>query len=275
MRSGLNENMPYSLSRWTDLSAKWAWFESCLAAGKMIAMDPVTTAPSVWSLRPEETLGLVVWTKDPSILVARQLRLEAYRLIVNLTATGWSEVERGAPRLEEAGRLLVETAKAFPSVRWRFSPIPCLRPDVLVERFSRLLEYACRAGLREVFVSYLQPNGRLPETRSAVERFDQLNALARLAASYGIRVVLCKDDRSFDDWSGALFTMGACVGPDDFPEAKVTLDSCGCVRMVDPFTVNEACTFGCTYCYAADRSLAPRKRNTVGLTVLSAQRVLQ
>ena len=43
---------------------------------------------------------------------------------------------------------------------------------------------------------------------------------------------------------------------------KPPSEGCGCVLMADPFTINESCTFGCQYCYAADKSLAPKKRNT-------------
>jgi sulfatase maturation enzyme AslB (radical SAM superfamily) len=39
-------------------------------------------------------------------------------------------------------------------------------------------------------------------------------------------------------------------------------EGCGCALAVDPFTINETCTMGCSYCYAADKSLASKKRNT-------------
>lgn len=271
LRSGFSEGVPYSLSRYTDLpAAKWGWFESCLAAGQMIAFDSRTGAPSIWSLSPSETLALVFWTKNPSNLIASQLRLESYKVVVHVTATGWREVEKGAPTIEESGRLLVEAAAAFSAVHWRFSPIPLLPSQMILERFQYLLEYAHRAGRRQVFVSFLQPNDRIPETRGVSERFELLNRLSEIAEPAGLQVVLCKDDRSFDDWQGARFRLAPCVPASDFMRNGLTLEPCECVSMVDPFTINESCAYGCHYCYAGDKTLAAKKRNSVpgGLTVL-------
>jgi hypothetical protein len=265
--SGVTEGVPYSLSRYTDVpgsAQKWAWFEACLDSGKMVAFDPRTSAPAVWSLRPEDTLGLVFWTKNPRALIQNRARLKPYEVTVHVTATGWAEVEKGAPTLDEAGRLLVATARAFKRVYWRFSPIPVL-PDVeLFRRFQRLLGYASLAGLHEVFVSFLQENDQLPETRSPAYRFDLLNMMTAEAHAFGVKVLLCRDDHSLDNRPGTLFKTEACVQPVDFGgEQHVHLENCGCVVMVDPFTINEACTYGCSYCYAGDKLLSPKKRNTI------------
>jgi len=262
--SGVAERIPYSLSRWTDVpSSKWRWFEACLDSKKMVAFDPRTSAPGVWSLSPEDTLGLVFWTKNPATLIQSRDRLAPYDVTVHVTATGWHEVEKGAPSLEEAGRLLVRTAKIFPKTYWRFSPIPILPDAELFSRFHRLLGFAALAGLKQVFVSFLQENDKLPESRTPESRFDILNVLADEAYGFGVQVVLCKDDRTFEDWGGARFTTEACVQPGDFGgQDCVHLEDCGCVLMVDPFTVNESCSFACHYCYASDKSLSAKKRNT-------------
>jgi len=227
----------------------------------MVAIDPRSGAPGVWSLKPEDTLGLVFWTKDPSLLIASQLRLDPYHVTVNVTATGWGEVEKGAPTLYESGELLLETAEAFQHVYWRFSPIPALPKFTVLERFCTLLAYAHKAKLTEVFVSFLQPNDRIPEVRTPQERFELLNQMSGMAAQYGIEVKLCRDDRSFADWQGAKFSAGICVPQSDFPGATRPED-CGCTLMVDPFTINESCQFGCQYCYAADQGLASKKNNS-------------
>lgn len=275
IRSGLQEGVPYSLSRWTDVpgsTGKWQWFEQCLAARQMLAFDPRTGAPSYWSLRPDDTCGLVFWTKDPRNLIASQLRLEPYNVSVHVTATGWEEVERGTPSMEDAGRLLIETSKAF-RVHWRFSPIPMLPDWVVLERFKILSEYAAEAGLKSVFVSFLQPNDRIPETRTKEQRFVLLNHMADDAAQLGLRVDLCQDDLSFvvnGFEAQRRFNYAACVPTSDFPTATSAQERCGCVLMVDPFTINETCSFGCQYCYAADKDLSVKKRNSIrGLKVIA------
>ena len=261
--SGVAERIPYSLSRWTDVpSSKWSWFEACLDSKKMVAFDPRTSAPGVWSLSPEDTLGLVFWTKNPTALLQSRDRLDPYDVTVHMTATGWAEVEKGTPSIEEAGRLLVRTARAFKKTYWRFSPIPILPDAELLRRFQRLLGFAAIAGIKQTFVSFLQENDKIPETRTPESRFSILNMLADEADTFGVEVVLCKDDRTFEGWGGARFTTEACVQPADFGEGRVHLENCGCVLMVDPFTVNEACQFGCAYCYASDKGLSVKRRNT-------------
>lgn len=263
-RSGLIERVPYSLSRYTDLpgtTSKWRWFEECLSIQQMIAFDPKTSIPSVWSLAPSDTLSLVFWTKDPTNLIASQLRLQPYNVVIHMTATGWREVEKGVPIIAEAGRLLVEASRAFSRVHWRFSPIPLISDQLVIERFKRLLDFAVQAGRQEVYVSFLQPNDVIAETRSAGARFDLLNRLSEAARP--LRVVLCKDDRSLDEWQGARYSLGPCVPTSDFRVGELSLESCECVSMVDPFSVNESCGYACQYCYAGDKALAVRKRNSV------------
>ncbi len=269
--SGVAEGVPYSLSRWTDVPAsKWPWFEACLEARQMVAFDPRSAAPRVWSLRPEDTLGLVFWTKNPKNLLEHRKMLEPYRVSVHVTATGWEEVEKGAPSIDEAGKLLVRTARVFGKTYWRFSPIPILPDKDLLSRFQRLLGYASIAALNRVFVSFLQPNDRIPETREPAERFALLNQLTDEARAFGVKVILCKDDKSLSSFRRAHFSVGPCVNPVDFGgQKRVHSENCGCALMVDPFTINEACHFGCAYCYAADRTLSERKRNTTRLSIVT------
>jgi len=195
------------------------------------------------------------------LLIASQLRLQAYHVAIHVTATGWEEVEKNAPTLDEAGELLIAASEAFKRVHWRFSPIPALPKFTVLERFGRLLLYAQQAKLTEVFVSFLQQNDRIPETRTPQERFELLNQMAVMAAQYGVQVKLCQDDRSLSEWQGSKFSLGVCVPQSDFP-GETRPEDCGCALMVDPFTINESCQFGCLYCYAADQTLSTKKINS-------------
>jgi hypothetical protein len=266
MRSGVISGIPYSLSRWTDIPAsekKWRWFESRLRSGKMLAFDSKSSAPETWSLAPADTLGLVFWTKNPKRLIQNRELLEPYNVVVHMTATGWTEAETGAPSLEESGQLLVETVKVFEKVHWRFSPIPLLPTRELYERFSKLLNYAILANLDHVYVSFLQKNDRMPELRSSSHKFDILNFLADIAKTRDVNVILCADDKSLLK-PGALFQTGPCVQAEDFgSDHPISFENCGCVAMADPFTVNEACDYDCSYCYSSDKSLSFEKRDTL------------
>lgn len=250
--------------------AKWAWLKEQIAQGQMIGVDPRTAVPSRWSLKPEDTLGLVFWTKDPRNLLFDAPWLRDYRFKVHVTVTGWEEVEKGAPNLVQGATLLGMAVDRFgpENVTWRFSPVPMV-PDVL-DRFSRILEIAAYWGVERVFVSFLQQNDLMPETRSAMGRFDTLLGLAERARPRKVRVLLCNEDRLLAESPYPLHPMlglgsGICAPPEDFDLPgleKSPSEGCGCALAVDAFTINESCTFGCQYCYAADKALLPKKTNT-------------
>ncbi len=266
---GTHENLPYSLSRWTDVpAAKWEWMKQSVRDQRMLAFDPRTAIPSVWSLDPCDTLGLVFWTKDPTNLIDDAPWLREYRYKVHVTATGWHEVEKGAPNGQRSAYLLQRAAEHLgpANVTWRFSPVPMVG-DV-VERFAAIMRDAGYVGVRDVYVSFLQTNDLMGESRTEDERLDILRGLAEVAARYGeAKVRLCNEDRLLAGRVGlaANLSAGVCAPPSDFGVVgrdAAPSEGCGCVLMVDPFTINESCTMGCRYCYAADQTLSPKKRNT-------------
>jgi DNA repair photolyase len=279
MYSGKQERLPYSLSRWTDLPGsqnKWDWFKSQLVAGKMRAFDPRTAVPVEWSLAHQDTLGLIFWTKNPENLIRDERLLASYPLVVHVTLTGWEEVEKGAPSLAEGLDLMRRAVDAFgpERVTWRFSPVPLV--DDVLDRFERMASAISTIGIKEVYVAFLQENDLLPETRPRRSRVELLKQMSTKA--HGLTVLICNEDNSL---SGSYeypknLRSGICESGERFMEplrhlamvrkevspGNVVREGCGCALAVDPFTINETCTMGCAYCYAADKSLAPKKHNT-------------
>jgi hypothetical protein len=267
--SGVEKGYPYSLSRWTDVVGtpnKWAWFKEQLEAGYMMGFHPVTGVPVRWSLKPEETLGLIFWTRAPARLIEEAHLVRGFKVKVHMTVTGWFEVEKGAPSLKEGAHDLRRLVDTFGSdnVSWRFSPVPMVN-DVR-ERFSEVLDVAASVALKGVYLSFLQPNDRMPETRGPEERRNLLGDLARMAFQKGVEVRLCNEDRLLSGVpSVPNLCSSVCAPPQEFQlEGRNVPDAegCGCVYMVDPFSINEACAFGCQYCYTSDKSSNVRKRNT-------------
>jgi len=272
LRSGKAEILPYSLSRWTDLpAAKWEWFSQRLDDGWFLGFDPRTALPAKWSLKPEDTLGLVFWTREPTNLIADADRLKDFPLVIHFTLTGWHEVEKGAPDLERGLFLLDRLVSTFgpDKVIWRFSPIPLV--DDAVERFQRIAEVAEGLGLKEVFVSFLQTNDLMIETRHSRVRSEMVK---QMASKTGIKVLVCNEDTTTATGGPPNLAHGVCedgtrfTHPNWGPTPKLAgvnippVEGCGCALAVEPFTINETCVFGCSYCYAADKSLAPKKHNT-------------
>ena len=268
MQSGKAEGLPYSLSRWTDIPAsKWSWFKERLEQGVMNGFDPRALVPSAWSLRPEDVQGLIFWTKDPRNLIKDAALLKDFPLVIHLTLTGWTEVEKNAPDLALGIKLLQETIATFGADRvvWRFSPIPQLMTHDVLQRFTAISVAASHFGLRRVYAAFLQENDRMPESRSKAERGALLWRMAERVQDLGIDLLLCQDDRvtletALVDQPKNL-KLGVCEDGKIFGGTPPVMD-CGCALSVDPFTINEACSVGCKYCYAADKSLSPKRRNT-------------
>ena len=109
------------------------------------------------------------------------------------------------------------------------------------------------------------------EPRKVEQRLETLDALARVVAPLDIEVLLCNEDRTLEGrvQEGNL-SNGICAEPFFGGNGPAQVEGCGCVLMADPFTINESCTMGCSYCYAADKTLSTKKRNTtkVSLEVL-------
>lgn len=262
--SGKSEGLLYSLSRWTDLPiAKWPWFRQRLEQGYMLGVDPRTAMPGLWSLKPEDTLGLVFWTKNPTNLIEDAHLLNGFPLVVHVTLTGWTEVESGAPNIKWGLKRMAEAVEAFGADRivWRFSPVPVV--DDVVERFERIARDVEAMGIRQVYVAFLQDNDLMPETRSREVRRD---LLCRMAGK-GMNILVCNEDRTLDGPGSELppnLQYGVCEDGNRFTgrSGALVAEGCGCALSVDPFTINESCTMGCEYCYAADRSLAKERRDT-------------
>jgi hypothetical protein len=252
--SGKTERLPYSLSRWTDLpAAKWPWFERQLKQGWMLAFDPRTAVPDKWSLEPKDSLGLIFWTRNPLNLIKNAHIFKPYSLVVHMTITGWVEVEKGAPDIDQGLELMTQAVKAFGArnVTWRFSPVPAVE-DTL-ERFERIAKGVAPLGLQEVYVAFLQDNDLMPETRGKQDRRQLLQEMTNW--SHGLKISVCNEDLE----GTKVCESGQRFGLD--PTLDL-LEDCGCCLAVDPFTITEACCYGCAYCYAADKSLAPQKRDT-------------
>jgi hypothetical protein len=246
--------------------SKWPWFLDSLKAGSMVAFDTRTAVPSEWSLKPEDTRGLVFWTKNPANIIDSYDLLRPYSVKAHITVTGWAEVEHGVPHYFEVARRARSLADLIgrANIFWRFSPVPLV--DDVVDRFERIA-HMLRHTVGQVYLSFLQTNDLLPETRTPTEKVRLLIEMADVGRMYGIRLVLCNDDNDLLHVTGLTqnLTGGVCVPPEDFEQpglALPTAEGCGCCHMVDPFTINEQCQLGCKYCYSADRSLSPKRRNT-------------
>ena len=231
----------------------------------MLGVDPRTAMPGLWSLKPQDVLGLVFWTKNPTNLIEDAHLLKDFPLVVHVTLTGWTEVEHGAPNIKWGLKRIQELVQVLgpEKVIWRFSPVPAV-PDV-VDRFRTIAKSIEALGLSQVYVSFLQTNDLMPELRSIKMQQDILCQMADLTS---LQVLVCNENRSLEGLERKVLNLGYGVCEDGRRFTGENLsegllpEGCGCALAVDPFTITESCSMGCTYCYAADLTLAVGKRDT-------------
>lgn len=202
---------------------------------------------------------MVFWTRDGQNLVRNAHLLESYKKRFHFTLTGWQEVERKAPDIKQGLRILADMVSAFgpEDIVWRFSPIPTLIG--VADRFKEIADGVQKLGVKTVYLSFLQDNDLMQDPRGTFGKQFTLTLLSEAAPE--MTLLLCNEDRADLPHTKSNVRRGICEDGAWAGSAQRT-EGCGCALAVDPFTVNESCVFGCRYCYAADKELAPKKRNT-------------
>ena len=272
-----------SASRRTDIPAFYTrWFLGRIREGYGEWINPFGGQVYRVSLRPEDCLGIVFWTRYPVPLLPhlRSLAGQGYRFCFQFTLNGYSSpLETHNPRPDRAldafRRLADEISPEL--VFWRYDPIilsegtPRSYHLKKFEGLARALEGSTarcyfsfvslygktQRNLRGAGVAFRQP--------SLEERQNLLRELRDLAAARRITLYSCCED----DLVGAGVEKAHCVDSQVFlalrPELKADLKprptraECGCIESVD-IGAYDSCVFGCAYCYATSSRIAALSR---------------
>ena len=272
-----------SASRRTDIPAFYTrWFLGRIREGYGEWINPFGGQVYRVSLRPEDCLGIVFWTRYPVPLLPhlRSLAGEGYRFYFQFTLNDYSSpLETHNPRPDRAldafRRLADQISPGL--VFWRYDPIilsegtPRSYHLKKFEELTRALEgWTARCyfsfvslygktqrNLRQAGVAFRQP--------SLEEKQNLLRELRDLAAARGITLYSCCED----DLVGAGVEKAHCVDSQVFlalrPELQVDLRprptraECGCIESVD-IGAYDSCVFGCAYCYATSSRAAALSR---------------
>lgn len=276
-----------SVSRRTDIPAFYTqWFLNRIQAGFCHWINPYGGQVYRVSLRPEDCLALVFWTRNPAPLLPHldALRREGYRFYFHYTINGYPPtIESHNPPLHAAvatfRRLAAAVSPDF--AHWRYDPIvlgDATPADYHLARFEELARQL-EGYTRRCYFSFVDFYGKTERNLRRVEREHGLTfarpelaeqrrltgQLRDIAMARGITLYSCCNDAL----TGEGVERSHCIDLDtiaglrpDLPLAlrsAPTRQDCGCVEC-DDIGAYDTCVFGCAYCYATNSRPAAQRR---------------
>ncbi len=276
-----------SASRRTDIPAFYSkWFLNRLRDGFCHWINPYGGQVKRVSLRAEDCLAVVFWTRNPKPLLSHLdfLANEGYRYYFHVTINGYPKmIESNSPPVRSAIDTFRRVSeKISPDLtQWRCDPILLSTetpPEYHLKRFE-FLASQLEGYTRRCYFSFVDFYGKTERNLRKVERdhgisiqrpeLDEQRNLAHqlreIAAAHGITMYSCCND----GLTGDGIERSHCIDIDIVRMLRPNLDlllkdaptrqDCGCVEC-DDIGAYDTCTFGCTYCYATNSRPAALNR---------------
>jgi len=265
-----------SVSRRTDIPAFYGdWFMGRLEEGFAGVVHPFGGQRYVVSLKPEDVVCFVFWSKNFTLFLEHLKTIEdmGYKFYFNYTVTGLPSAFESNVEKKAAIESLKRLSKTYSPkhINWRFDPIiissACDR-DFYIRTFEELAsEFA--GYVERCYFSFVVKYGKVIRNFAEFEKshslkifdcsndfkIDLANELAAIAARYGIRMFSCCGDYLVNDKIQKAHCIDGRVieelfFPDGFSyKTKPTRNECGCTESTDIGTY-DTCPHGCVYCYA-------------------------
>ena len=278
-----------SISRRTDIPAFYSrWLRRRFEEGYCHWLNPFGGQVYRMSLRPEDVLALVFWTRNPRPLVPylADLAERGYYAYFHISINGYPpEIETHNPPLNAAVAAFRQTAALLSPdlVHWRYDPIVLSDRtpfEYHVQRFDHISR-ALAGATRRCYFAFANFYAKTERSLRRVERDHGLtverntpreeqrrlvHALRDIAAARGITLYACCEH----EWVGDGIAASRCIdletirrlrGDAELALAKApTRDDCGCVAAAD-IGAYDTCLFGCAYCYATNSRTAALARH--------------
>jgi hypothetical protein len=287
-----------SISRRTDIPAFYTeWFVNRVQAGFCHWMNPFGGQVYRVSLRPEDCLALVFWTRNvrPLLPHVRELHERGFRFYFHYTVTGYP---RGIDAYSPPQRAAVAAARRLAEeigpdlVMWRYDPVvfsSATPAGYHLERFEALAA-GLKGATHRCYVSFLdlygktERNLRRLKDRAGLElrrpdpqeQHELLARFVEIAHTNDMTVHVCCDRAPAD----LRVEQAHCIDPGIIrslrPDMATPLRAvpsrpgCGCIHAVD-IGAYDTCTFGCVYCYATnsrETALSLKRRHDSNDTIL-------
>ncbi len=281
-------NPPFiiSASRRTDIPAFYSeWFMHRVRAGYCKVRHPFSKKEILVSLKPEDVVGIVFWTKnfEPTLKYLDELERRGFFYLIHYTITGLgNNFEPRVPALEQSLDLFRGLSERIGNERmlWRFDPIVITEKVGAAETLERFDSIASKlhGHARRVYFSFMQDYARVTSrmksyaqtTRDRVldsdakEKLMLSQRLTDLAHAKGLSIHACCQP----DLVGFGIEPAHCIdaalmarltGKIVAGKPAPTRKSCGCDFSVD-LGAYDSCPHLCWYCYANSHP-APVGRN--------------
>jgi hypothetical protein len=229
------------------------------------------------SLRPEDVLFIVFWTRNPHPLEKHLARLDEFyqrAYYFHFTINGLPKtLETNNPPLEFAVAAFLRMAERYPhQVFWRYDPIvlsDLTPPSYHIEKFGQLAERLRGATTRcyfsfvnwyvkvkRNFAKAAQEHGINFRDADLAERLEIVRQLAPIAATNKMTLYSCCQDAlcAVDGVAKSRCVDIATIreiAPERYRQLRAapTREDCGCYESRD-IGYYDSCPHGCIYCYA-------------------------
>lgn len=269
-----------SVSRRTDIPAFYPeWFMNRVRAGYCIVANPFNAAQvSYVSLKPQDVIGFVFWTRNPRPLIKflPELDKSNYKYYFQNTIIGYPrEIDPSCPCVHTAVRTLKELSGLIGKKRvvWRYDPVVLSNKTSQAWHIRQVdfLMKTLHGYVRRLIISFIDPYRKTKirmrkETSDSFElepgafdaqAYDEIaQYIGERARKYGLEVQSCAESIDLERYG---ITHGKCVDETLFgaraqssralKKDPAQREACGCVVSKD-IGVNNSCLFGCVYCYA-------------------------
>ncbi len=266
-----------SASRRTDVPAFYSrWFINRIRAGKVGVKAPFGGKNYEVSLRLDDVIAIVLWTKNlrPLLKYFDELVDAGYRFVVHHTLNGYpSHIEPHVPPLAYGVKTLKMIKKRFRiPIVWRYDTIVLtseISPDWHIENFRRISESL--SGLVDEcvfsFCDYYRKTANNMKSRNLdyiIPDIGHSRELSETLASIADKSSIAMNSCSHDTLLSEKIGKARCVDPvrisavvnDPLKMLQIaklrvqpTRKGCGCIASRD-IGAYDTCLHGCVYCYA-------------------------
>jgi len=280
-------NPPFiiSASRRTDLPAFYSeWFIHRIREGYLKVRHPFSRKEILVSLKPEDVVAIVFWTKnfEPMAKYLDELEQKGFFYLIHYTITGLgADFEPRVPEPEKSVALFHQLSGRIGKERmlWRFDPMVLTEKIGGMEtiaRFEKLLSKLSGSTTR-IYFSFVQNYARVKRRIKTYEqsakdkildpdlelRFRMSRNLAEPARAAGITIYSCCQP----ELAGFGIEPAHCIDrqlisrlsrKNFSSKPSPTRESCGCDFSLD-IGAYDTCPHLCWYCYANSHPALVRK----------------